>query len=96
MDELQAPQDSELALETRNTKLRNGNQRLHRFLNTLQGLVAALDVPSEDDQVMDLLSSSLDALISAIDATLGNLLVHDEDSVNWPTSWSMARMQTPQ
>jgi GAF domain-containing protein len=63
-----------------NARLRDGNHRLHGFLNTLQALVAALDVPHENDQVMDLLSNSLDALLDAVNAALGSLLVLDEDN----------------
>ena len=64
-----------------NAKLRDHSHRLHVFLNTLQALVNALDIPREDDQVMELLSNSLDALLDAVNASLGSLLVLDEDDM---------------
>lgn len=63
-----------------NARLRDGNHRLHGFLNTLQGLVTALDVQTEDDQVMTLLSECLDALLHAINAGFGSLLALDDDN----------------
>ena len=69
-----------IATEALNARLRDGNHRLHGFLDTLQALVTALDVPHENDQVMDLLSNSLDALLDAINASIGSLLVLDEDN----------------
>ena len=67
-------------IETLNAKLRDGNRRLHTFLNTLQVLVTALDIPREDEHVMQLISNSLDALLDAVNASLGSLLVFDEDN----------------
>jgi len=69
-----------IATQALNARLRDSNHRLHGFLNTLQALVTALDVPHENDQVMDLLSNSLDALLDAVNASLGSLLVLDEDN----------------
>jgi transcriptional regulator with GAF, ATPase, and Fis domain len=66
--------------QTLNAKLRDGNHRLHSFLNALQGLVTALDVQTEDDHVMSLLSECLDALLHAINAEFGSLLALDEDN----------------
>lgn len=66
--------------QTLNAKLRDDSHRLHSFLNALQGLVAALDVQTEDEQVMSLLSECLDALLQAINAEFGSLLALDEDN----------------
>lgn len=63
-----------------NAKLRDSNNRMHMFLNTLQVLVAALDIQREDELVMELLSNSLDALLEAVSASLGSLLVLDDDN----------------
>ena len=71
--------DAVSAAEALNAKLRDGNNRLHAFLNTLQVLVAALDIQREDEQTMDLLANSLDALLQAVDASLGSLLVLDDE-----------------
>lgn len=73
--------DAITASEALNAKLRDGNSRLHAFLNSLQALVTALDIPRENDQVMELLSNSLDSLLDAVNASLGSLLVLDEDNV---------------
>ena len=86
--------------EALNAKLRDSNSRLHVFLNTLQVLVAALDVQREDELVMDLLSKSLDALLEVVNASLGSLLVLDDDNsqlvyvlVNGPQSNSQMTWQ---
>ena len=55
------------AVEALNAKLRDANGRLHAFLNSLQVLVTALDIPREDEQVMELLSNSRDALLDAVE-----------------------------
>ena len=62
--------------EILNAKLRDGNNRVHAFLNTLQ----ALDIQREDEQIMEHLDNSLDALLNAVNASLGSLLVLDEES----------------
>ena len=69
------------AAKALNAKLRDSNHRLHAFLNSLQVLVTALDIPREDDQVMELLSNSLDTLLDAVDGSSGSLLVLDEDNM---------------
>lgn len=66
--------------QTLNAKLRDGNHRMHSYLNALQGLVTALGVQTEDDQVMSLLSACLDALLQATNAGAGSLLALDEDN----------------
>ena len=71
--------DAATAIEALNSKLRVSNHRLHTFLNALQALVTALDIPREDEQVMELLSNSLDGLLDTVNAALGSMLVHDED-----------------
>jgi GAF domain-containing protein len=73
--------DAISAAEALNAKLRDSNHRIHAYLNTLHVLVTALDIAHEDEQVMALLSNSLDALLNAVNASSGAILVLDEDSV---------------
>jgi len=67
-------------LRSQNSQLRAEVDAMKAFLDTLQGLVEALDHTPQDEEVMAALASSLQGAVSVLGAAHGALLVLDEDS----------------
>ncbi len=67
-------------LRRRNDAIRVELGRLRAFIDSLQGLLDALDHPRSDDAIMAALSTTLKRALEAIDASNSALLVLDEDA----------------
>ncbi len=76
----QDTRDEVLKLERENDRLRHEILALRQFIDSMQNLVAALENPRQEFEIMDLLSEVLKNALETISAKDGSLLVLDEDT----------------
>jgi sigma-B regulation protein RsbU (phosphoserine phosphatase) len=69
-----------LNLEQENQRLRHEVHALRQFIDSMQNLVEALERPTQEFEIMELLSEVLKNVLETINAKDGSLLVLDEDT----------------